>query len=113
MSNAKIIEEARRKLGSIIHDCQDAAEKAMECLDEGFENIMTAMMLPAGLCRSCRTSISIERLNREMKRRSKPVCVFSNEVSEICFMGSVLIEQNERFGNRWCKSSALKPVESL
>lgn len=113
MLNAESIEEARKKRDSIIDDYQDVAERAMECLDEGFESSMTAMMLPAGLYRSCRTSNSIERLNREMKRRSKPIGVFSNEASVIRLMGSVLIEQNERFGNGGRKVFSTETYEKL
>ena len=74
MFTAKSIEKARKKRGSAINDCQNAAERTMECPDEGLESSMTEMMLLAGLCRSCRTSSSIEKLNREMKRRSKQSC---------------------------------------
>ena len=64
----------------------------MECLDEGFESSMTAMMLPSGLYRSCRTFNAIERINRELKRRSKVIGIFPNEASVIRLMGCVLME---------------------
>ena len=67
----------------------------MECLDEGFESSMTAMMLPSGLYRSCRTSNAIERINRELKRRSKVIGIFPNEASVIRVMGSILMELND------------------
>ena len=56
MFNAKSIEKAREKRDAILNDYHDVAESAMECMDEGFESGMTAMMLPSGLYRSCRTS---------------------------------------------------------
>ena len=66
----------------------------MECLDEGFESAMTVMTLPEGMRRFFRTSNHIERLNRELKRRSGVIGIFPNEASLIRLMGSVLIEQN-------------------
>ena len=66
----------------------------MSCLDEGFESAMTAMILPRGMQRFFRTSNAVERLNKELKRRSQVIGIFPNEESLIRLMGSVLIEQN-------------------
>ena len=56
---------------------------------------MTVMTLPAGMRKYFRTSNHIERLNRELKRRSNVIGVFPNEQSLLRLMGSVLIERNE------------------
>ena len=95
MFDAMTIEEARKKRDEIISDYQDVAGAAMECLEEGFESSMTVMMLPVGYRRYYRTSNHIERLNRELKRRSDVIGVFPNEDSLIRLMGSVLMEQND------------------
>ena len=88
------LKEARNKKNQIIQEYQDVAETAMSCLDEGFESAMTAMILPRGMQRFFRTSNAIERLNKELKRRSQVIGIFPNEESLIRLMGSVLIEQN-------------------
>ena len=67
----------------------------MTCLDEGFESSMTAMILPKYLRQYFRTSNHIERINRELKRRSKVIGVFPNEASILRLMGSVLMELND------------------
>ena len=67
----------------------------MECLDEGFEDAMTVMILPHGMRRFLRTSNHIERLNKELKRRSKALGVFPNDRSVIRLMGAVLMERND------------------
>ncbi len=67
----------------------------MKCLDEGFESSMTVMVLPKGMRRFFRTSNHIERLNKELKRRSAVIGVFLNEESLLRLMGSVLLERNE------------------
>ena len=96
MFNCSTITEAREKRDSIIMDYQDVAEAAVSCLDEGFESAMTAMLLPEGRIRMLyRTSNHIERLNAELKRRSRVIGVFPNEASLLRLMGSVLIERNE------------------
>ena len=88
------LKEARNNKNQIIQEYQDVDETAMSCLDEGFESAMTAMILPLGMQRFFRTSNAVERLNKELKRRSQVIGIFLNEESLIRLMGSVLIEQN-------------------
>ena len=95
MFNCKSIAEARKIRDRIIEEYRDVAESAVSCLDEGFESAMTVMLLPAGLRRYYRTSNHIERLNKELKRRSKVIGIFPNDDSLLRLMGSVLIELHE------------------
>lgn len=93
--NCETIAEARKLRDRILEDYRDVAESAVACLDEGFESAMTVMLLPAGLRRFYRTSNQIERLNKELKRRSKVIGVFPNEDSVLRLIGSVLIERHD------------------
>ena len=95
MFNCKSIAEARKIRDRIIEDYREAAEAAVSCLDDGFESSMTVMLLPVGLRRYYRTSNHIERLNKELKRRSRVIGVFPNEDSVLRLMGSVLIELHD------------------
>lgn len=95
MWNCEDVTTARKKRDSIIADYKDVAEAAMNCLDEGFESSMTVMILPKSLRRFFRTSNHIERLNKELKRRSDVIGVFPNEDSLLRLMGTVLLERNE------------------
>lgn len=97
MYNAASIERARAIRDRIINDYNDVAPDAMERLDNGFESIMTVMVLPENIRRFHRTSNHLERLNREIKRRSDVIGVFPNVESIIRLMGSVLIELNEGY----------------
>ena len=90
------LQEARKKRDQILADYEEVAPKAMECLDLGFESAMTVMLLPSFFRKTVRTSNHIERVNRELKRRSKAIGVFPNEGSIIRLMGSVLMEYHER-----------------
>lgn len=95
MWNCETIEDARKKRDEIIADYRDVAEAAMSCLDEGFESSMTVMALPKNLRRYFRTSNHIERLNKELKRRSSVIGIFPNKNSLMRLMGSVLLERND------------------
>ncbi len=96
MFNCDTIESAREKRDSIISDYRDIAEPAMSCLDEGFEDSMTVMALPENIRKLFRTSNHIERLNKELKRRSNVIGIFPNVASLERLMGSVLMERNDK-----------------
>ena len=96
MFHAPTIEEAYKKKDDILNDYSDIAPQAMECLELGFESSMTVMCFPEKVQKALRTSNHIERINRELKRRSNAVGVFPNEASVVRLMGMVLLEYNEK-----------------
>lgn len=53
------------------------------------------MVLPNYLHKYVRTSNQIERLNKELKRRSNVIGIFPTEESLLRLMGAVLMERNE------------------
>ena len=95
MFNCESLTEARKRREEILADYADVAEKAMDILDNGFEDAMTVMMLPKEMWRPLRTSNCVERLNAELKRRSDVVKVFPNRASVLRLMGSVAIDCHE------------------
>ncbi len=99
MFNSDTVAEARRKRDAILESYTDVAEAAMLSLEEGFESAMTVLELPKYLRKYFRTSNQIERLNKELKRRSKVIGIFPNEASLLRLMGSVLVERNAALQN--------------
>ena len=100
MFNASTIDEARSIRDEIISDYNPVAAKAVEILDNGFEDSMTVMQLPEGLRTKLRSSNWIERLNREFKRRSDVIQIFPNAASVLRLMGAVAIEYNDQLSMR-------------
>ena len=96
MFNAKTIEEARRIRDEIIADYEPVAEKAMNILDNGFEDSMTIMCLPESFRLKLRSTNMIERFNRELKRRSDVVQIFPDAGSVLRLMGAVAMEYNDQ-----------------
>ena len=113
MFSCRTIEQARKKRDEIIAEYGDIAETAMKTLDEGFESAMTVMILPQGLRKYFRTSNHIERLNRELKRRSNVIGVFPNEDSLVRLIGSVLLELDESHTQRRAIFSSKTLQEAL
>ena len=99
MFSCDTVENARMMRDSIISEYSDIAESAMSCLEEGFEDSMTVMALPKDIRKYFRTSNHIERLNHELKRRSKVIGIFPNVDSLERLMGSVLMERNDKIQN--------------
>lgn len=97
MYNSCSVEEAGRLRDAIIDDFSDVAEKSMECLENGFESCMTVMCLPKETRRYLRTTNVLERLNKELKRRSKVIGIFPNEQSIIRLMGSILLDTHNSY----------------
>lgn len=92
MFHATTADEARKIKDRIVNDYQSVAEKAMELLENGFEDSMTIMCLPEHMRRRLSSTNLIERINREFKRRSDPLQVFPNSASILRLMGAVAIE---------------------
>ena len=93
--NCRTLEEARKVRDRMLEEYSDVAPSAMECLESGFDDAMTVMALPRHLRKYYRTSNHLERLNKELKRRSDVIGIFPTESSLLRLMGSVLIEKNE------------------
>lgn len=98
--NSQDMKTAIKKRDAIIQDYQDVAPSAMECLDQGFNDAMIVMEYPEKIRKQLRTSNQLERLNRELKRRSNVIGVFPNEQSIIRLLGAVLMEEQERYDAR-------------
>ena len=92
MFSAKTLKASREKKEQIIEDYEPVAESAMRKLEEGFEDSMTVMNLPEYIRITVRTTNLVERLNRELKRRSDVIQLFPNEASVLRLMGAVTIE---------------------
>lgn len=100
MFTAKTMKEARKFRDEIINDYKDVAPKAMELLDNGFEDAMTVMLLPEGMRTPLRTSNYIERENGELERRSAVIRIFPNVASLNRLMGAVLIDRHDLMSTR-------------
>lgn len=114
MFRAPSLKAAQAKCDQILADYSSVAPQAMKCLDAGFADALVVMELPACMWKMLRTSNVLERINRELKRRSNVVSVFPNRQSLLRLMGSVLLEENDAWqAARVCFSKkSLQVLES-
>lgn len=97
MFNCRTLAEAEARRDRILADYAEEAPQACERLDAGFDDAMTAMRLPEQMRRCARTSNYLERLNKEIKRRSNVVGVFPSDGSAVRLVGALLMEENDRW----------------
>jgi len=70
-------------------------DKALQILDEGFEDATQYMNEPEAYHISLRTTNSVERINREIRRRDKVIGIYPNIASAERLIGSVVIDIHE------------------
>ena len=95
MFEAPDMDTARELLGGITADFADRAPKAIDRLEEGFDDAMAVMVMPQCLRKRLRTTNCVERLNEEIRRRERVIRIFPNGDSAVRLLGAVLIERDE------------------
>lgn len=70
-------------------------QKAINILDEGFEDAMQFHSRPLAHHKHIRSTNMLERLNREIRRRERVISIFPNDQSAIRIIGSVLMHIEE------------------
>lgn len=73
------------------------ASKLADWLEQNIPEGLTVFAFPAAHQRRLRTTNVVERLNREIHRRSSVVSIFPNEASCLRLISAVLVEQDEEW----------------
>lgn len=89
------IETARQMLKRVIDSFGTRAPKAVDILEEGFDDAVAVLNLPEQYRKRLRTTNGIERLNEEVRRRERIIRIFPNEDSAKRLLGALLMEQDE------------------
>ncbi|AOH56240.1 transposase [Peribacillus muralis] len=70
-------------------------EKALQILDEGFEDTVQYMNHPEKIRQHIRSTNSLERLNQEVRRRERVIRIFPNTQSAFRLIGAVLMQYQD------------------
>jgi putative transposase len=95
--NAPDRDEARRRVGDVIERLTAIAPKVAQLLEDAEEDLIAFYAFPAAHWTKLRSTNPLERVNREIGRRSDVVGIFPNDASAIRLAGALLIEQNDEW----------------
>ena len=93
--NAPDKEEAERLLGKTLNKWNAPAPKLVKWMDENLRDAFSVFDLPASHRRRLRTTNLVERVNKEIKRRTRVATLFPNHDSLLRLVSAVLIEISE------------------
>lgn len=88
---------ATEQLGRVVRKYEKSAPKLAAWIEENVPEGLTVFRLPATHRRRLRTTNMLERLNRELKRRTRVATLFPNEASLLRLVTAVLMEQSEEW----------------
>jgi putative transposase len=95
--NADGHEQARERVGHVIEQLAPTAPKVAELLEAAEEDLLAFYRFPAEHQSKLRSTNPLERVNREIGRRTDVVGIFPNDASLIRLAGMLLIEQNDEW----------------
>lgn len=95
--DAPDLAEAKRRLELAVKKYEKTAPKLSAWLQESVPESLTVFALPAAHRRKLRTSNLLERLNKEIKRRTRVATLFPNEPALLRLVSAVLMEISEEW----------------
>jgi putative transposase len=110
--NAETGEQARELVGDAIARLERPLPKVAAMLERAEDDLLAFYAFPVDHWRKLRSTNPLERLNREIGRRTDVVGIFPDDASLIRLATSLVIEQNDEWlvGRRYLSLDSLAPL---
>ncbi len=110
--NADTSEQARELVGDALERLRKPLPKIGALLEEAEDDLLAFYAFPADHWAKLRSTNPLERVNREIGRRTDVVGIFPNDASLIRLAASIVIEQNDEWlvGKRYLSNHSLEAV---
>jgi len=95
--NAPTEAEAKRLLGQLLERYEKSAPRLVAWAEQNIQEGLTVLQFPADHWRRIRTSNVLERVNKEIRRRTRVATIFPNENSCLRLVSAVLMEISEEW----------------
>jgi transposase-like protein len=104
--------EARERLGQVADQLAGPAPKVAALLEAAEDDLLAFYAFPPEHWSKLRSTNPLERVNREIGRRSDVVGIFPNDHSLIRLAGALLLEQNDEWlvGRRYLSQESLSAL---
>ena len=110
--NADTGEQARELVGDALDRVRKPLPRVAALIEEAEDDLLAFYSFPADHWPKLRSTNPLERVNREIGRRTDVVGIFPNDRSLIRLAASVVIEQNDEWlvGKRYLSAHSLELV---
>ena len=107
-------EQARSILADVVDRLEGPAPKVARLLEAAEPDLLAFYRFPAEHWPKLRSTNPLERVNREIGRRSDVVGIFPNNAALIRLAGALLLEQNDEWlvGRRYLSDASMPLVMS-